>query len=429
MNMGAIYGFIAMVAIAWSVRRWSTKNQIQGRKRGFLGFVGAVLLGFVIAMPFQAGAEILFLSLGVGRAPVSGDRRQVVENTLTVTLEPDSSFCLWLAKAELLRAKRISGSSQFVEWFDKHGETGLDYSAASEEMVNIIKEYQPYQKQFVDDWVKLGAHAEGKDFWEKELSSVELRIQAFDLIVEGFESSDQNKYNRGLITWEKSAQVGNESSSAMFEIATECTTSQIEPSRTPTIRPTTAPTLPPQPSPTPTSNFPTPSFLVFGKTTWVYYEDQDANFSAYFPESWQRKAIPSEPDNPGRGVAFVAPLGSAGMEGNTVILVASLPTLDFLGSTYPTVEELDRLLQELSEYAKVDVVTPPTATKIHGYPAVQSVSETSLSDENYRVRMYSVAIATNKWIHIIQVTGLTYYDDQLQAMYTEFVENFSPNVP
>jgi hypothetical protein len=71
MNTTAIYGLIALVAIVWSVRRWNMKKQDQSKVRGCLGFVGAVLLGFVIAIPFQMAAQFLFLSLGVGRVPVS----------------------------------------------------------------------------------------------------------------------------------------------------------------------------------------------------------------------------------------------------------------------------------------------------------------------------------------------------------------------
>jgi hypothetical protein len=69
-------------------------------------------------------------------------------------------------------AKRISGASQFVEWFDKYGETGLEFSAATEELITSIKEVQPYQRQFVDDWVKLGPHVDAEEAWEKELSSI-----------------------------------------------------------------------------------------------------------------------------------------------------------------------------------------------------------------------------------------------------------------
>lgn len=172
-----------------------------------------------------------------------------------------------------------------------------------------------------------------------------------------------------------------------------------------------------------------PTFLVLGHTTWVYYKDQDTGFSAYYPENWEKTVIPPEPDDPGRAVVFVAPPESAGAKGNTMIAVSSLPTLDFLGSTYPDVEGLKQLLQESLQYAELDVISPPTATEIHGYPAVQLVSETSLSDEDYRVRGYSVAIATDQWVHIVQVIGYTYYDDELQGMYTKFVENFTPNAP
>lgn len=419
MNTTAIYGLIALVAIVWSVRRWNAKRQNHGKVLSCLGFVGAVLLGFVIAIPFQIGAQFLFLTLGVGRVPAPTDRQQVSEY----------SVCLWLPKAQILVAKRISGASQFVEWFDKYGETGLEFSAATEELVTSIKEVQPYQRQFVDDWVKLGPHVDAEEAWEKELSSIQLRIQAFEEIIEGYESSNIDKYNHGLITWGESAQVGNEASSAMFEIVTRCTTSQMGLSPTPTVRMMATPTPRPEPSTTPTSSPSMPPLLVFDQTAWVYYKDQDTGFSAYYPENWERTVIPSEPDDPGRAVAFISPPESAGMEGNIVISVVSLPTLDFLGSTYPDGEELKQLFQESLEYAELEVIASPTVTEIHGYPAVQLVSETSLSDEDYRIRGYSVAIATDQWVHMIQVIGYTYYDDELQAMYTKFVENFTPNAP
>jgi predicted RNase H-like HicB family nuclease len=71
----------------------------------------------------------------------------------------------------------------------------------------------------------------------------------------------------------------------------------------------------------------------------VYYKDQDTGFSAYYPEDWERNVIPPEPNDPGRAVVFIAPSESTGTEGNAMISVSSLPALDFLGSTYPDVEE------------------------------------------------------------------------------------------
>lgn len=156
-----------------------------------------MLLGFVIAIPFQIGGELLFLSLGTGRLSGSTNGRQAIENTIIVTPTPKSSVCLWLPKAQILVAKRINATSQLIEWLDEHGEAGLEFSTATEELVTSIKQVQPHQRQFVNDWVKLGPHVDAKQAWENELSSIQLRIQAFDDLIEGYESSNIDKYSHG----------------------------------------------------------------------------------------------------------------------------------------------------------------------------------------------------------------------------------------
>ncbi len=271
------------------------------------------------------------MSLGTGRLSGSTNGRQAIENTIIVTPTPKSSVCLWLPKAQILVAKRINATSQLIEWLDEHGEAGLEFSTATEELVTSIKQVQPHQRQFVNDWVKLGPHVDAKQAWENELSSIQLRIQAFDDLIEGYESSNIDKYSHGLTTWRESAQIGNEANSAMLEIFTRCTASQMGLSPTPTARaiaistpmpqpsPTPTSILRPQPSPTPTSTFSIPSLLMFGQTAWVYYKDQDTRFSAYYPGNWERTVIPPKPDDPGRAVVFVAPPESAGAEGNTMI--------------------------------------------------------------------------------------------------------------
>lgn len=142
----------------------------------------------------------------------------------TATPRTDADLCEWFVKTQLLRSQRLSGLSEFTEWFQKYGTDGLvssDYSVIAE-LVAILKRYQPYQEQFVEDWIELGAHPEAQEFWDKELSSVQLRIQAFDEMIEGFDEQDTDKYNHGLTVFSEAAQIGHEAESAMLEVRSQC---------------------------------------------------------------------------------------------------------------------------------------------------------------------------------------------------------------
>lgn len=142
----------------------------------------------------------------------------------TATPETDSGLCEWFIKTQFLRSQRMSGLSAFNEWFQEYGMDGLvspDYPVGAE-LIAILKRYQPYQEQFVEDWIELGTLPEAQEFWDKELSSVQLRIQAFDEIIEGFDEQDIDKYNHGLTVFSEASQIGQEAESAMLEIRSKC---------------------------------------------------------------------------------------------------------------------------------------------------------------------------------------------------------------
>lgn len=185
---------------------------------GLLGVLGLVaLVGYMIFFPPSSSTA------QTGTIPT-----QITQPTEaaypTGTPEANSDICQWFIKTQFLRLERMGGLSEFNEWYQKHGTEGFVSSDDSviEELVTVLKRYQPYQEQFLEDWIELGAHPEAQEFWEKELSAVQLRIQAFDQMIKGVEEKNTDKYNDGLTTSSKASQVGLEAESAMLVVRSKC---------------------------------------------------------------------------------------------------------------------------------------------------------------------------------------------------------------
>ena len=135
-------------------------------------------------------------------------------------LSSTMSICDWFLQTQILRTRRLAGLTELLEWYQDHASTGFDAVTVSdsEELVAILARYQPYQEEFVHDWMNLGPIPEGQEFWEKELASVQLRIEAFDSMIHGYESADLAMIRGGIDSFEQSQQVGLEGESAMMHV-------------------------------------------------------------------------------------------------------------------------------------------------------------------------------------------------------------------
>jgi hypothetical protein len=143
-------------------------------------------------------------------------------------LTPQSStlpVCEWFLQTQLLRTRRLAGLTEFIEWYQVHAAAGFDAVtvADSAELIAILERYQPYQEDFLEAWIDLGSIPQGQEFWEKELRSVQLRIEAFDNMIIGYGSSDLATINAGIDLFEQSQKVGLEGESAMMQVRSMCT--------------------------------------------------------------------------------------------------------------------------------------------------------------------------------------------------------------
>ncbi len=133
--------------------------------------------------------------------------------------------CDWFLQTQILRTRRLVGLTEFLDWYQTHAAEGFDAVTISdsEELIRILERYQPYQEEFVQSWLKLGPIPEGEDFWQNELASVQLRIEAFDNLIRGYEAADVSMITRGADLFEQSQQAGIEGESAMLQVRSRCT--------------------------------------------------------------------------------------------------------------------------------------------------------------------------------------------------------------
>jgi hypothetical protein len=118
----------------------------------------------------------------------------------------------------------IAGVAPLVEWYNKYGDDGLvsPDDTVVQELVVALEAVQPYQETFVAEWKVLGSHSEGREFWSDELKAVELRIEAFNMMIDGFKKDNLDEYNAGLQRWRKAAEFGTRAESAMLLIRDRC---------------------------------------------------------------------------------------------------------------------------------------------------------------------------------------------------------------
>lgn len=137
------------------------------------------------------------------------------------TVTPDNSLCDWFFVTQSLRTSRLSGFNEFYDFVRTHDMTSIS-EAEVRQFVDILVSYQPYQEEFVKDWIELAPHPNGLIFWEKELESVELKIEGIYEMESGLQENNNDLFAHGWDVFKKSLQDGNEAESAMLQIRQEC---------------------------------------------------------------------------------------------------------------------------------------------------------------------------------------------------------------
>jgi hypothetical protein len=178
-----------------------------------------IMLSFVFASCSPGDAEI---ATAISKTQVESESNKPTPRPIaTITPTVSNDICYWFLITQSLRTRRLSGLNELTEWLQTHDFNSLDEVGAME-FVEILVNYQPYQEEFVLDWKELGPHPDAVLFWEKELESVELKIEGIDEMEKGLENNDSSLFGHGLELFFGSQQPGHEAESAMLEVRSKC---------------------------------------------------------------------------------------------------------------------------------------------------------------------------------------------------------------
>ena len=178
------------------------------------------------ALTEQTGVQETLTPETQTSAPTAPTGAAPPEDSLDSTL----SLCSWFMEAQTIRAERVAAMTLFVEWFQENGPDGAfaEEGEVVAELVDILAEFQPHQREFVQEWRRLGTHPGGTDFWENELRCVEMRIEAFDEMIAGFYGTDMEQYYQGATIFAEASQYGHKAEESMLDIEGQCSSLSIE---------------------------------------------------------------------------------------------------------------------------------------------------------------------------------------------------------
>ncbi len=140
--------------------------------------------------------------------------------SVTATSTPVANICDWLIKTQLLRSNRITAESNLDKILQQANPNPSQFLQA-------LKDFRPHQDEFIVEWKKIGPHPDAQDFWEKELSAVQISVRAFDAMIVGLENNDRAKYEQGVSLLEEAqkdgiaAQVAGQA--AILKVQNKCT--------------------------------------------------------------------------------------------------------------------------------------------------------------------------------------------------------------
>jgi tetratricopeptide (TPR) repeat protein len=134
------------------------------------------------------------------------------------------SLCTWFARAHFMRMARLNQTSDFNEWRQKYNDHTLTTfdNDGFKAWIDILRNYQPYQKKFIKQWSTLTPPLEAKAFWEKELNAVQQESIATDQMLVSYDTHDIQKFGIGLALWQDAAQSAQASDNAMLSVRALC---------------------------------------------------------------------------------------------------------------------------------------------------------------------------------------------------------------
>ena len=137
--------------------------------------------------------------------------------------EGRDELCKWFAKTQILREIRIQAGTEFLSQFENLPQDSASVTESTyEDLMAAVDKFAAANENFVEGWNKIGSNPAAKIFWEKELSSAQMKIEGLKLMAEGIDTRDGDRYAEGASKLEDAAVVGREGESAMVKIANMC---------------------------------------------------------------------------------------------------------------------------------------------------------------------------------------------------------------
>lgn len=189
-----------------------TKNTTEKKKS--TAFIGLVAVAIVMFMIFIVPSILPEAGTIQQSEPTSVSSNEITDNN-------GEDLCIWYAKTQILRAKRISGSNEQTLNLIKKHQTSISESEYLI-LVENLEIYQPYLKDFIEAWEELGSPESGRDFWAKVLLSVKMRNNAITQIVEAGTNYESEQYLWGWRFFYESQDKGIEAELEMAEIHVLC---------------------------------------------------------------------------------------------------------------------------------------------------------------------------------------------------------------
>ena len=153
------------------------------------------------------------------RAKTTTPKADIIQDEST-----NKEFCLWFAEANIIRAEYFIGAKNYINFLNEYGEEAIIFSDKEimYELAEILRNYNPYQRTFIEDWNNLGPHPDAEEMWRIELKSVEVRLMSFENIIEGIKSDNEVLFEKGRTMYYEAQEYGIDSEKQLFELWERC---------------------------------------------------------------------------------------------------------------------------------------------------------------------------------------------------------------
>ncbi len=130
-------------------------------------------------------------------------------------------ICVWFIQTLSLIATKQQGLNEINNYLQTHDLNSLNENELYE-FIEITQRYRPYQDKFLQYWKDLGPHKEARHYWDLELETIEIQIEAITKMGLMLSSGDIDDYTDGHYLLIESNESMHKAETAMFEIRSKC---------------------------------------------------------------------------------------------------------------------------------------------------------------------------------------------------------------